>query len=345
MTQRSLRYHTNLQETKKLAQQTLKEIDQLGLAPNPIHYTLIFELLGDIDPNFSKKLTELIQAKQYQDDLAFPIYQDLVKSALAINIPTDQVQQLIDQAIDDTHNWNAVSKQQQGTLSTNLANITQCDTKEAVNDYVSKHIIPPINLICQETERLQNKLDEWSQLIEKLQDDLKNAHKLAKTDSLTGIANRHGFDEMLDRQIELAKKNAETFCILIVDLDHFKVVNDTYGHLVGDTTLRYLAKLLDTETKGHDRVARYGGEEFVILLNKITYDNALRFAENIRANIARKSLRARGHETPLRITVSIGVAIYQIGEPAESFFERADKALYLAKNKRNQVCGEHHLEH
>ncbi|AHF00859.1 deoxyguanosine kinase [Thiomicrospira aerophila AL3] len=179
--------------------------------------------------------------------------------------------------------------------------------------------------------------------MDKLREDLKNAHKLAKTDSLTGIPNRHSLDEMIAEHIELAKTKAETFCMLVIDLDHFKNVNDKYGHLVGDTTLRYIAKLLDAETKGHDRIARYGGEEFIILLNKITYDNALRFAENIRNSIARKSLHIRGHKDPLHMTVSIGVAMYQIGETQDQLFQRADKALYAAKAKRNTVRGEHQL--
>jgi diguanylate cyclase len=128
-----------------------------------------------------------------------------------------------------------------------------------------------------------------------------------------------------------------------LDLDHFKNVNDDYGHLVGDSALRYISKLLKEEIKGHDEVARFGGEEFVIILSNITYDNSMKFAENLRATIEKKSLRIKDNTKPLRLTTSIGVAIYQIGESSDELFQRADKALYLAKTKRNCVRGEHHI--
>ncbi|MCF6253453.1 MAG: diguanylate cyclase, partial [Thiomicrorhabdus sp.] len=180
--------------------------------------------------------------------------------------------------------------------------------------------------------------------IKRLKEELKKANFFAKTDELTNIPNRRGFNENIEEVIQLSLQSQQPFALVILDLDLFKKVNDTFGHIVGDSALRYVSKLLKEETKGRDCIARIGGEEFSIILPDISYENAIRVADNIRKKIASKTLSVKGQTKPLRLTLSSGVAIYRKGEEIETLFQRADEALYLAKNNgRNQVCGEQDL--
>ncbi len=128
-------------------------------------------------------------------------------------------------------------------------------------------------------------------------------------------------------------------CLLIADIDNFKMVNDAYGHLFGDKVLCSVAKILKANIKGRDMAARYGGEEFVVLLPETTLDGARLLAEKIRATIGRSRIRrAENRQETAQITVSFGVASYCSGETAREFIDRADSALYASKKQgRNRV--------
>lgn len=159
--------------------------------------------------------------------------------------------------------------------------------------------------------------------------------QLATRDALTGVHNRRRFDDKLNECLEVAQRTAQGFAVLLIDADHFKKVNDTYGHPAGDAVLQTLARVLGETTRAVDFVARYGGEEFVILLPH-TPDavHAMAVAEKIRAAIADTAFPGPG-----RLTVSIGASLWQPADSdAGSLIARADAALYQAKAAgRNRV--------
>lgn len=157
----------------------------------------------------------------------------------------------------------------------------------------------------------------------------------AATDALTGQPNRRALDALLKKQIELAATSAQPFAVLMLDVDHFKQVNDTLGHGVGDHTLRAFAyRIRDTLRQG-DICARFGGEEFVVVLPNTLPDIALEVAERLRCAVAGADLLT---VPPVKATVSIGVAVFQVGQAPEELLNRADTALYAAKQGgRNQV--------
>jgi diguanylate cyclase len=128
----------------------------------------------------------------------------------------------------------------------------------------------------------------------------------------------------------------------MIDIDHFKKFNDTYGHLVGDQVLRLVARTMVENLKGRDIIARYGGEEFVILLPSTKLEDAIRVGDHLRSCLGNKSIRKRNsNETLGTVTVSIGATLYYAGELLDEFIGRADIALYKAKNAgRNQVATE-----
>lgn len=162
------------------------------------------------------------------------------------------------------------------------------------------------------------------------------AIRSALTDPLTGTGNRINMENVLDREYELAQRYHQSLSVLILDLDHFKAINDNHGHAAGDQVLKTVAQTLRATSRCADTTFRYGGEEFVILLNKTDANGARISAERLRATIAGLSCIYDSREIP--ITVSIGAATLRSGESKESFLKRADMALYTAKqNGRNQV--------
>mgnify|MGYP000539573572 CR=1 FL=1 len=163
---------------------------------------------------------------------------------------------------------------------------------------------------------------------------------LALTDGLTGLNNHRHFQERLKEEVERTKRYGRELSLLILDIDQFKVFNDTYGHQAGDMVLRAIASIISGEMRRTDFAARYGGEEFSIILPETGYKDAGVFAERIRRKIAETPLSLLGEEKVF-ITVSIGFA--SMGDNTKDkneLIEMADRALYLAKNRgRNMSCG------
>ncbi|WP_337033372.1 diguanylate cyclase [Paenibacillus illinoisensis] len=163
----------------------------------------------------------------------------------------------------------------------------------------------------------------------------------ASTDHLTNLSNRRQFEKSLELQLERARENRQKLSLLVIDIDRFKKVNDTYGHSAGDAVLKQLGQLLIEHSRSADMVSRNGGEEFAILLLDCGHHQALAIAESIRQSVE-KYLFALPDGTTIRLTISIGVAVFpdHCDEQDDAdFFEQADRALYEAKNTgRNRVC-------
>ncbi len=163
---------------------------------------------------------------------------------------------------------------------------------------------------------------------------LKNvAEKKAITDKLTGLFNRSIIDTLIQVEIERAKRNNKPISILLFDIDHFKKINDTYGHDKGDYALKTIAEIARRTLRKSDYVLRWGGEEFLVILPETDLDGATKVAEKIRSNIENYNFKDIG-----KVTVSIGVTMLKMGEPLNNAIKRVDEALYAAKNKgRNRV--------
>jgi diguanylate cyclase len=186
---------------------------------------------------------------------------------------------------------------------------------------------------------LKGRLDDSRREIEELRREVSKAREDALADSLTGLANRRGFDMALAACLSMPAADEQGPSLLITDIDHFKRVNDNYGHLFGDRVIRAVAQILKDNVKGKDTAARYGGEEFVVLLPDTPLDGACRLAEKIRSAVERFSIkRTDNREAVASVTVSLGVASYCGGESGSDFVARADAALYMSKHQgRNRV--------
>ncbi len=159
------------------------------------------------------------------------------------------------------------------------------------------------------------------------------ALKAAQYDPLTGVLNRASFEQHLPRELERAARDDQDLTLLVLDLDHFKSINDNYGHLIGDDVLRHVATVIKSSLRGADLFFRYGGEEFVAVLHSSTAELASIVTERIHKNLEQNPylLQNGDSQGPVNITVSIGVAGFQPEDTPETLFEKADKAAYRAK--------------
>jgi diguanylate cyclase len=187
----------------------------------------------------------------------------------------------------------------------------------------------------QRTEQLRSRVEELENKTQALTHSLQKTERRAFTDALTGVANRQAYNDRIAAELKQWKRDRRARSIAAIDIDHFKLINDQYGHLAGDKVLQVMAQHLSRRLRESDFFARYGGEEFVLLMDDLTVSQALAITDRLRQSVEKLGFHFR--RMPVAVTVSCGVAGLREGDTAESLFERADQALYLAKkNGRNQ---------
>ena len=225
------------------------------------------------------------------------------------------------------------------------ASLGEC-AQELAGDISADRLQSLVGALSKSTQRmhegssnLHSNLDESREEVKALKEELKHAKAAAKTDPMTRLANRIGFEDALEALRADPTTKSTTNTLLIADIDKFKLVNDTYGHIFGDKIIKVVAKALDNLTKGKDIAARFGGEEFVIVLPNATIDGGVAVSESIRRNIANgRIFNPKTKEEIQRITISIGVTEFHLDENINSVIERADAALYRAnEGGRNRV--------
>ena len=157
------------------------------------------------------------------------------------------------------------------------------------------------------------------------------------TDGLTDVSNKKQLDNVLQKEIPRALRHSRQLAALMIDIDHFKDVNDTYGHLAGDSVLRDLASILQKRLRPDDELGRYGGEEFCAILPETPLDGAVKIAEELRRLVEEHAFVVEGEQ--INVTISIGVAELKKGQDLKAFYKAADEMLYQAKRSgRNRVC-------
>ena len=176
------------------------------------------------------------------------------------------------------------------------------------------------------------------QTLDDLEQTNSELRRSSVTDALSGLYNRRHFEECLERELESCEREGVMAACLIIDLDHFKQVNDTHGHLGGDAVIRQFADLLRSLTRKGDVAARFGGDEFALMLAGVTAQGALAAAEKIRAAVALTAFAANGEVVAL--TASIGLTTFPLGHGTrvDQIIDQADRALYQAKVTRNRVA-------
>ena len=210
---------------------------------------------------------------------------------------------------------------------------------EVISSYLSKDREAELKRI-KETEKqvdqLTSRLQELEMETVELRTKLRSEHDMALRDCLTGLPNRLAYEERIGQEVARWKRFKTPFCLLVWDVDHFKSVNDRFGHKAGDKALVTIAQELSTSIRETDFVSRFGGEEFVMILSGSDKNAALKVANGIRGKVEDCGFNSQGR--PVKITVSCGIAQFLDNDTHEHVFERADHALYQAKSDGRNRC-------
>jgi len=212
---------------------------------------------------------------------------------------------------------------------------------EDINRSVESIIQEVKSLVLSGTS-LQGQMASSSEELSLLRGKLEISRQDAETDPLTGLLNRRGFEKRVQAAIELPNP---FFSIIMIDIDHFKEINDTFGHLVGDSIIKAFAQLLRQQLKGKDTPARFGGDEFILLLPETSLQQAMAVGESIREKLAAREWKSKKDGRYLgKRSISLGISMYRPRELPETTIHRADTALYAAKKGgRNRVAAEEQL--
>jgi diguanylate cyclase len=208
--------------------------------------------------------------------------------------------------------------------------------------HVGAPLAAPLADLAERYEKLLRRLNKLVLISDRFQEQLQNSNlrleHLASTDVLTGLTSRQAMKTWLEAQIRRARIEQRPLALLSLDIDHFKHVNDTYGHEAGDAVLVTVAAAIQRDRRRGDGAGRWGGEEFVVLLPECPYEGALPIAEKLRATIAEQWVIVG--ERAISVTVSIGVAGFTPDDTVDDLLRRADQAMYAAKHGgRNRVMG------
>jgi diguanylate cyclase len=227
------------------------------------------------------------------------------------------------------------------THNSELASVgrTVCDI-EAGQEYrsIQKQLLGHIAEVIESNKRMEDDLVVTKYRLEKQAQELDRTRREARTDTLSGVANRKAFDEALQFSISNLKRNKTPFALLLMDVDHFKRINDTHGHQAGDHVVMRLGEAFKTHVRPTDFVGRYGGDEFAILLTGVVPDMAGQVADRIRDSIQKTNFEFGDGASQIAVTLSMGLACADSEVTSGTVFERADQALYKSKHSgRNKL--------
>ncbi|OYQ36685.1 hypothetical protein CHU95_03740 [Niveispirillum lacus] len=340
-----MNFDDTLDNARKFGAAAAASLSRYGIAPTPAAYAVWYTYHAGHIPDLVSAIATIIAAGNGPTDgdceSLFGRFLSGTAEAKVVEDTSFALQEALDIAVSALRDAS-----EEANDYADILNKTSAALKSSSLSSVPLHDI--ISALARRTAKtvthnlqLQGRLQDSATELQTMRSTLASVHLEANTDGLTGVANRRRFDTVLRNEIARAGAENHPFSLIIADVDHFKMFNDTHGHTVGDQVLRSVAGLLTSLVREGDTVARYGGEEFAIILPGISVEQAAATAERLRASVASRKIIQRGSGTPVgSVTMSFGIAEYRGTETAHSLIERADRALYAAKaGNRNIVCG------
>lgn len=329
------RQRSELAESVKWLRLAVAKINELAIPATPEVYTIWYEyyanrrhdLKNAIDQHITNGQTFTSSACQQLFNeyfIAIP-EQKLQELRLAIRALVEQLKLELADLNNGMESFNGVLENCEGDLNKN----PEVDSLQSI-----------IRVLLDETKKCRSrnhqalsKVYHLSSEIDSLQDSLEKMGEEVFKDSLTNVGNRRGFDKRLTEAVKKARKDNTPLALIFLDIDYFKRVNDTHGHLVGDRVLRFIAETLKRSVKGGDYVARYGGEEFALILPNTDIDGGRSVAYQVKVNVAKTKLTKKKGGKPIEsVTISGGLSTLREDDTEESFINRVDGFLYDAKN-------------
>jgi diguanylate cyclase len=314
----------------EIARQALRRLTQLGLPPTPENYESEYRAIAGPPPRNTASASAA--GSTAGEDR-------LVASPAAASSPSletlDMVRALLQVMTSANAGLHADLTRFTDESSSLLAQVEGSQDPKAIED-LFKAMTASSNWLLSQVDSARTELENTREQLSRVHHDLERAQELAISDPLTGLPNRRALDEVLSREIARARRHKTHLCVAVLDVDHFKRINDTHGHAVGDRALVHLANTIRGAVRETDVLARLGGEEFVLVLP----DTPLPGAEFTLNRLLRRSQSTplAHQQQPITVAFSAGLALWQPNEAAEQILQRADQAMYRAKaGGRGQV--------
>lgn len=329
-------------EAYGLARRVIEDMEAAGVWPTPLNFELWIHYLGDPDGALGKEIQRLLAAAE-------PFTEATADMLAAEYLPrgrlTEEIRdagRVLDRELSSVS--DAISQAHRSQVAYGQTLDKAATSIETVGDgaglgAIVAGLTTATRRIQSENETLEKKLDASTREVARLREHLEQVRRDAMTDALTNLANRKAFDEHLETACAHAEAGGGGLTLAVLDIDHFKRFNDTWGHQTGDQVLRYVASVLGRVAKNPRIAARYGGEEFAMIFPQESVVQVEKALEAIRTEIGSRALRRRSTNDELgAVTLSAGFAHRKAGESATALLERADAALYTSKRTgRNRV--------
>ena len=330
-------------EAFALARQALAEMETSGVWPTPLNFELWLHYLGDPEGPLGKEMKRLLEtAEAFTEGTSEMLAAEyLPRGRLSEEIRDAGA--VLNRELTSVSDAIAKAKRSQAAYGVTLADASVSIDKAAEQPANLKQVVTGLTSattkVQKENATLERRLETSTKEVARLREHLEQVRRDAMTDALTNLSNRKAFDEELLRACEEAERNRSTVTLAVLDIDHFKRFNDTWGHQTGDQVLRYVASVIGRISKTPRVAARYGGEEFAIIFPNESASMVEAALNGIREEIGSRALRRRSTNDELgAVTISGGLAQRRPGETGSSLLDRADEALYVSKRSgRNQV--------
>ena len=338
-----MQYNDSIEDSRQYLRLTLELIGRHGLPTDPLNYCIWYEYASDKNGKLNAAIDDHLKNNgTFSEEINRQFYNQYIAdgSEKMTTLVRDRLKKVfleITGAIKTTNQHFVASDNHLDSINESLVKrLSEADLEKIVIKIKNE-----INSLESTNGSFKDQLQQAANEIDQLKSKMAQYREEALKDPLTQIDNRRGFEKKLKEAISQANADETSLCLIMADIDYFKKVNDTHGHLVGDNVLRMVAATIKESIKGKDLAARLGGEEFAILLPDTPFDGAMKLADDIRLAFERLDLKKKSTGENLgKITLSFGVSTFKVSESVEDFVNRADEALYQSKNTgRNRVTG------
>ena len=331
-----MKYHDNMERSADVLRQALQLMKRHGSALHPVNYTLWYEYVRGENPPLRAAMDRYLgQHLQLDEAVAEALHKRFVTGSGLDATLIERTAEGVSTVLTGMAESAARAGDQTAQYGTSLSRLSQ--------ELASSAHSPALEELLNTTRQMQTAVNEMQQRlaasqseIGQLRAELHRVQEESRLDSLTGLANRRAFDQSLRDcivQADAPSRRYQRPSLLIADIDHFKRINDTYGHPFGDHVLRVIGTILKAVTPQDCLAARIGGEEFAVLVPSRSLTEARALAETVRTRVSASPIRRPSQEAGIaRVTISIGLTLFHPGEDGAAFMERADQALYASKD-------------